>query len=155
MGARAPSEYSTTNWKFTIEVKAKNAWKVVEPNHAPSKSDLTINLRDKHGVIMCASWNGNDGRGWILMMRSFGCRSRELCISASEFDNKMLVLGLMKVTISHRRLNASLVSKILSARFASSDGLAIEMIFDDAQPDSCELRHMARAANSDTQLDSC
>ena len=72
------------------------------------------------------------------MMRSFGCHSQEsnsaLCISASEFDNKMLVFGLMKVTISHRQ------SKILSIRFASSDGLAIEMIFDDgAQLDSCWL----------------
>jgi hypothetical protein len=62
-GARAPSECwiglnSTTNWKFTIEVKVTintNAWKVVEPNRAPSESDSTINLRDKLGVIMCAS----------------------------------------------------------------------------------------------------
>ncbi len=93
------------------------------------------------------------------MMRSFGCHSQEsdsaLCISASKFDNKMLAFGLMKVTISRRRLNASLVSKILSTRFASSDGLEIEMIFNKTQPDSCELRHMARAANRDAQLDSC
>ena len=93
---------------------------------------------------MCASWNGNNGRELISMMRSFGCRSREsdsaLCISAYEFDNTMLASGLMQVTISRRRLNASLVSTILLTRFASSDGLAIEMIFDDgAQLDSCWL----------------
>ena len=68
-------------------------------------------------------------------MRSFGCLFREsnaaLCISATEFDNGMLAFGLMKVTISHRWLNASLVSKILSTRFASSDGLAIEKAFDN------------------------
>ena len=110
---------------------------------APSKTDSTINLRDKLGVIMCASWNGNDSRGLISMMRSFGCRCREsetaLCISAFEFDDGMLAYGLMKVTINRRRLNASLVSKILSIRFASSDGLAnldvpslaIEMVFDE------------------------
>ena len=52
-GARASSECwiglnSTTNWKLTIEVKVTintNAWKVVEPNCAPSESDSTINLR--------------------------------------------------------------------------------------------------------------
>ena len=99
---------------------------------------------------MCASWNGINGRGFISMMRSYGC-----CISASEFDNGIMAFGLMKVTISRRQLNASLISKILLTRFASSDGLAIEMIFDDAQPDSCELRHLARAANREAQLDSC
>ena len=75
--------------------------------------------------------------------------------SASEFDNGIMAFGLMKVTISRRQLNASLISKILLTRFASSDGLAIEMIFDDAQPDSCELRHLAHTANREAQLDSC
>ena len=129
---------STINWKSAIEVKATinlNAWKIVGANFASFEIDSPINLMDKLGVIVCASWNGNDGRGLISMMRSFGCRSWEsdsaVCISASEFDNGMLAFGLMKVTISRRRLNASLVSKILLTRFTSSDGLAIEKAFDN------------------------
>ena len=82
----------------------------------------------------CFYWEKTHQSTWVMLMRSFGCRSRAsdstLCISASEFDNGMLAFGLMKVTISRQCLNASLVSKILSTRFALSDGLAIEKAFD-------------------------
>ena len=82
-----------------------------------------------------AFWNGNNGRGLILTMRSFCCHSWEfdsaLFISPSEFDDGMLVFGLMKVTISRWRLNSLLVSKILLTRFVWVDGLANEMVFND------------------------
>jgi len=129
----------------------------------------------------CFYWEKTHQSTWVMLMRSFGCRSRAsdstLCISASEFDNGMLAFGLMKVTISRRWLNASLVSKILSTRFALSDGLAIEKAFDKERStkDCCNrlwnfwmnptinlnansfdlLWHLACATNWKMQLVSC
>jgi hypothetical protein len=59
--AHAPSQFGfknrlTINWKSAIEVEATinlNAWRVVGANHASSKIDLPIKLRDKIGVILC------------------------------------------------------------------------------------------------------
>ncbi len=70
-----------------IEVEARinlNARKVAEANSAPSEIDLPINLRDKHGVILCV----------LFDLRGLACTANK-----------------------------------------------------EAQLDSCELRHLARATN--------
>jgi hypothetical protein len=45
---------ATINWKLANKVEAtiySNAWRVVGANSAPSKIDLPISLRDKHGTL--------------------------------------------------------------------------------------------------------
>jgi hypothetical protein len=66
--AHAPSQFrfknrSTINWKLAIEVEAiinLNAWRVVGANHASSKIDMPIKLRNKIGVILCVLFELRD-----------------------------------------------------------------------------------------------
>ena len=129
-------------------VDETNRW-IRENRWSPSETESRLAIEkafvDEKSTNSCFGWNQSTininwklvtdtsiywKMGWVMLMRSFGCRSREsnsaLCISATEFDNWILAFGLMKVTISRRWLDASLVSKILSTRFASSDSLQLK-----------------------------
>ncbi len=122
-----------------IEVKATinlNAWRVVGANHASSKIDLPINLRDKLGVIFRVLF---DLRGLAhTANREAQLDSFELRHLARA-TNREAQLDLCELRhLAHATLEAQLDLREL--RHLARATL-------EAQLDLCELRHLECAAN--------